>query len=133
MFYKRFCERVDPYTESYQEIINDVVEVCGLNKEIFSNTTVIFKDREVKKIEYKSYTDSYEMNVQDICKVFLTEQQKNELRKVMAIKSDKYKFLTETIIKSNGIDIANNKLYADVMVDTYNMLKILSDNDVGKY
>lgn len=132
MFYKRFCEKVDPTTETYQEIINDMVEMCGINKEIFSNVTVVFKDREVKKIEYKSYTDSYEMNVQDICKVILTEKQKKELRRVMAIKSDKYKFATESIIKSNGIDVANNKLYADIMVDTYNMLKVLSDKEAGK-
>lgn len=121
-FYKRFCESVNPYTYSYQDIVNDVVEKCGLDKEIFSNATTVFKGRIVKKIEYKRYTDSYEMNTQDVCKLFLTEEQKDELRKIMDVQNDGFKFVTEDIIAKNGIDIANGNLYADIMVDTYDLI-----------
>ena len=116
-----------------KDIVNDIVENCGLNKEIFSNSTVIFKGREIKKIEYKSYTNSYEMNVQDVCKLILTDEQKREIRRIMDLENDKCKFAPENIIKSNGIDVSNNKLYADIMVDTYNLIKVLSNNKTRKY
>ena len=104
-----------------------------LKKDIFANSKVIFKDRVVKRIEYKAYTDRYEMNVQDVCKLFLNEEQKKELRRAMSVVTDKYKFVQEDIVKRKGTDVANNKLSADIMDDAYDMIKLLTNNNTGKY
>jgi hypothetical protein len=121
-FYKRFCEKINPYEYSYQEIVNDIVEKCGMDASVFASSRIFFKKRKINKIAFSRYTNHYEMNVADICVLSLSEEQKSEIRKAVQNASPSFKLATLQEIKANGINVEQGKLDADIAVITYDYL-----------
>lgn len=121
-FYKYFCYNIDPYTYSCQHIVDDFVERCSLNKELFADVKYVFKQRKIKKIEYSRFTDSYEMNVADVYVFCPTNEQMKALVELEDVQSNMFKVATYEEVKRNGTNVEKGKLYADIAPLAYNLL-----------
>ena len=121
-FYKYFCENVDPYNYSCQNLVDDFVARCGLNKDIFSNANTIFKQRKIKRIEFARYTDHYEMNVADVYLLCPNKEQLHALQQLENCSNPAFKFATFQEIKRNGINEETGNLYADIAPFSYDLL-----------
>ena len=125
-FVKRFNKTAN------RENINDlsrefVEEIFGsgiLNRDEFGNLTYRYCGRHITDIGETVFRP-FEILLADIVEVILTDAQKEMVRKLIKIDSEKYKFCSANEIKSLGVKVGTQELGDCIANHTY---KILSEN-----